>query len=521
MGYKKILVAVLATLPSLAHADQNETINLDVVSVTAPKDNTSYAVKNSSSATRTDTPVKEIPQSIQVIPRQLIDDQQNVTISEALKNVSGVVTNDEFSTPAFEPTRIRGFAAEQLVDGVSQYYNAGDRESLINIEKIEVLKGSNAVLFSGGAGAPVGGVVNITSKLPQAKAFGELGVKVGTDNFVQPFFDINQPLTDNVLLRITGEYTKAESNVDVIDQKRYNINPSLTLTNNSDTTFTLQGKTSRWKQQEYQGLPATGTVSGNFKIKSDLFIGNKDIPDSYAEIDGVWATLDHKFNDIWSFNAKIRYAESKFDEKSQLAFTNSPDSAPSTWALSNNNLHQTQNEQSVLLNTTAKFDLGMTKNTLLLGADYTEIKDVGFFNSDAIVARTVEGKEFKNTPGLPKSKILFNLNRIKASNTVYVVESSFDAIRLDQVGFPAVATLGANVSVSQIRLLEKYFNNAVLIADNDEAGLIMAEKLIEKLGSIVTSVYIDKKYKDIGDMDDDAIKKLEFQFDNSIIGMLR
>ena len=137
------------------------------------------------------------------------------------------------------------------------------------------------------------------------------------------------------------------------------------------------------------------------------------------------------------------------------------------------------------------------------------------------VARTVEGKEFKNTPGLPKGKVLFNLHKIKSSSIIYVVESSFDAIRLDQVGFPAVATLGANVSATQINLLKKYFNNVVLIADNDDAGVIMRDKLIEKLGSIVTSVYIDKKYKDIGDMDDDAIKKLEFQFDNSIIGMLR
>jgi len=137
------------------------------------------------------------------------------------------------------------------------------------------------------------------------------------------------------------------------------------------------------------------------------------------------------------------------------------------------------------------------------------------------VARTVEGKEFKNTPGLPKGKILFNLHRIKTSNIVYVVESSFDAIRLDQVGFPAVATLGANVSAAQIKLLEKYFNSIVLIADNDDAGIIMRDKLIEKLGPVVTSVYIDKKYKDIGDMDDDSIKRLEFQFDNSIIGMLK
>jgi DNA primase len=101
------------------------------------------------------------------------------------------------------------------------------------------------------------------------------------------------------------------------------------------------------------------------------------------------------------------------------------------------------------------------------------------------------------------------------------VESSFDAIRLDQVGFPAVATLGANVSISQVRLLEKYFPSIVLVADNDEAGSIMKDKLIEKLGSAVSVIQLDKKYKDIGDMDDDAIKSIEFQFDKSISSMLK
>jgi DNA primase len=137
------------------------------------------------------------------------------------------------------------------------------------------------------------------------------------------------------------------------------------------------------------------------------------------------------------------------------------------------------------------------------------------------VGRSVEGKEFKNTPGLPKGKVLFNLHRVKSSSIVYVVESSFDAIRLDQIGFPAVATLGANVSISQIRLLEKYFNNVVLVADNDEAGSIMKDKLIEKLGSLVSVITLEKQYKDIGDMDDQSIRNLEFQFDKSITSMLK
>ena len=164
-----------------------------------------------------------------------------------------------------------------------------------------------------------------------------------------------------------------------------------------------------------------------------------------------------------------------------------------------------------------KFSLGFSEkqDMITIPVHSPDGMTIGF------VGRSVEGKEFKNTPGLPKSKVLFNLHRVKTSSVIYVVESSFDAIRLDQVGFPAVATLGANVSASQMKLLEKYFNNVVLVADNDEAGAIMKDKLIEKLGSLVSVINIDKKYKDIGDMDDDAIRNIEFQFDKSISSMLQ
>jgi DNA primase len=136
------------------------------------------------------------------------------------------------------------------------------------------------------------------------------------------------------------------------------------------------------------------------------------------------------------------------------------------------------------------------------------------------VGRSVEGKQFKNTPGLPKSKTLFNIHRVKTSSRVYIVESSFDAIRLDQVGFPAVATLGATISNAQIDLLQKYFNDIIVIADNDEAGGNMKTRLIERLGSSVSVIELEKQYKDIGDMTDESIKALEFQFDKSISSML-
>jgi DNA primase len=164
-----------------------------------------------------------------------------------------------------------------------------------------------------------------------------------------------------------------------------------------------------------------------------------------------------------------------------------------------------------------KFDLGFSEkqDMVTIPVHSPDGTPVGF------VGRSVEGKEFKNTPGLPKSKVLFNLHRVKTAGKVYVVESSFDAIRLDQCGFPAVATLGANVSNVQTDLLQKYFNDIIVVADNDEAGGNMKSKLVERLGNRVTVVTLDKKYKDIGDMDDEAIKNIDETFDKTIIGMLQ
>ena len=163
-----------------------------------------------------------------------------------------------------------------------------------------------------------------------------------------------------------------------------------------------------------------------------------------------------------------------------------------------------------------KFSLGFSEkqDMVTIPVHSPDGMEVGF------VGRSIEGKDFKNTPGLPKSKVLFNLHRVKTSSKVYVVESSFDAIRLDQCGFPAVATLGANVSGTQTDLLQKYFNNIIVIADNDEAGGNMKSKIIERLGSRVSVVKLDKQYKDIGDMSDEAIKNIDESFDKSIASML-
>lgn len=185
-------------------------------------------------------------------------------------------------------------------------------------------------------------------------------------------------------------------------------------------------------------------------------------------------------------------------------------------ALSSNQAIKYFDNRKITKDSIIKFKLGYSENQnmVTIPVHNHEGVCVGF------VARSIEGKEFKNTPGLPKSKLLFNLNRVKTASKVYVVESSFDAIRLDQVGMPAVATLGANISSRQIELLGKYFSDIFLIADNDEAGTKMASRMIESLAHKVSVIKLDTKYKDIGDMDDSDIIKLDVNFESSILGVL-
>lgn len=349
-----------------------------------------YRVINVNSATRTDTRVMELPQSIQVINRKLFEDQQNITVSESLYNVSGVVPRSPLISPNFEPTLIRGFRGEQLIDGFYQNLNTGDQGSLVNIQQIDVLKGANATLYSGGGGSPVGGIINMISKLPEKEAFYELGMKGGLYDFYQPYVDLNQPIHDNILFRVTAEYTNSESHIDVIETERFNINPTITFTDNETTNFTVQGKFSRWEQQDYQGLPATGTVTGNFKIHPELYIGPKDIDDSESEYSGVWGTLNHQINDIWTVTAKARYAHSEHDTLSQGLLgsdglgADQPFSPPSTWGLYNAELFQEQEELTFQTYATAKFDIGLSRNTLLLGADVSEMDEKSYMDFDTM-----------------------------------------------------------------------------------------------------------------------------------------
>jgi len=133
-----------------------------------------------------------------------------------------------------------------------------------------------------------------------------------------------------------------------------------------------------------------------------------------------------------------------------------------------------------------------------------------------IIGRSIEGKSFKNSPNLPRNKTMFNLHRAKREGgTIIVVESSFDAIRLWQAGYPnAVATLGGSISDTNVQLLNKYASTIIIMTDNDGAGKALGNTIANKLNrkNVMWARYnYDVVYphgaKDVGDLTDEEIKQ--------------
>jgi len=154
------------------------------------------------------------------------------------------------------------------------------------------------------------------------------------------------------------------------------------------------------------------------------------------------------------------------------------------------------------------FKLGYSKKQKMVIVPVSDHRSmcVGF------VGRSIEGKSFKNSVNLPKKHVLFNIcnNKFKS---IAVVESSFDAIRLHQLGIPAVATLGATISKSQMELLNRYASSIILCPDKDEAGSKMVSSVKKNMPSKSITVLDVGNAKDIGDLSNTQIKEL---FENSM-----
>ncbi|BAY67801.1 TonB-dependent receptor plug domain-containing protein [Anabaena sp. FACHB-709] len=206
-------------------AQQDDPIELVV---TGERD--SYRVPNASTATRTDTPLRDIPQSIQVVPQEVLRDRNAQTVFEAVETVSGVLDgSNNYGAPG-GTNIIRGFISfdsGSLRNGFRDYdyYSVS---SIGTIEQVEVLKGPASVLFS--AQEP-GGVINTVTKKPLSTPYYNVAFQAGNYGFYQPSIDLSGPLTTdgNALYRLITSHRGTGSYIDFVNSNTTTIAPSITL----------------------------------------------------------------------------------------------------------------------------------------------------------------------------------------------------------------------------------------------------------------------------------------------------
>ena len=185
---------VLSVTPDGTTAETEPDDSINVIA-TGEGTEDDYFVPEASTATLTDTPIRDIPQSIQVIPRQVIEDQQAIELEEILNNVSGVVP-DGSNGGIIESFNIRGFDNTPVLrDGFRQFGDFGQNfTETANLERMEVLKGPASILY--GEIEP-GGIINLVTKKPLNRPFYEARLKLGNDALVSPQIDFSDSLTSD------------------------------------------------------------------------------------------------------------------------------------------------------------------------------------------------------------------------------------------------------------------------------------------------------------------------------------
>jgi iron complex outermembrane recepter protein len=399
---------VLSVTPeATAQTEADEEIE---IVVTGEREEDNYTVPNSSVGTRTDTPIKDIPQSIQVIPQQVIKDQGETDFNDALRNVSGVAKNNSGSFlirgfSGFDSVRRNG-ADVGLVTTVQNF-------SLADAEQIEVLKGPAAVLY--GSGEP-GGLVNITTKQPLSEPRYELQGIIGNFDFYRPSLDITGPLNEDktILYRFNAFYENSGSFIDFLENEEFGFYPVLSFQLGKNTTLTVEGNYRKDTSNggsfvdRLDGVPARGTVLPNpvGEIPRSRYLGEPDFNDSTFIEWNIGYRLNHKFSDNWSINNS--FTANIFDRDAQSVRSRGLDVDSRTVIRSAEEAFGSSENYTLQTDVSGKVQTGIVQHDLLVGIELARNNNETTFIEGEAPSLDVFNPVYGNLPNPDEFEVTFS-----------------------------------------------------------------------------------------------------------------
>ncbi|MBF2048457.1 MAG: TonB-dependent receptor [Elainella sp. C42_A2020_010] len=403
---------VLNVIPGTETADEPE--NEIQVVVTGAQDG--YASDDAITATRTDTPLRDIPQSIQVLPRRVLEDQAVTNLQEATRNVSGVVQGNTFANTQ-DRFIIRGFQqgfqlGSTLRDGFRFNSNFNGVRDPANIERIEVLKGPASAIF-GGAIEP-GGLINIITEQPLEEPFYSVELQAGSFGFVRPTVDLSGPLNaDRTLLyRLNLAYERGDGFRD-FDQgiERIFVAPVLLWRIGDRTDLFLELEYLNDERPFDRGLLAIG--DGIVDIPFGRILGEPDDIARNEEV-SIGYRLEHRLSENWRIRNAFRFTDAY--QPNRRAEPNSFDEGTGILTRTWEDQEYFVNGYALQTNIVGEFSTGSIEHTLLFGIDLerqaydseafsTDAPSINIFDPDYGVASRPQQGEFPTEAGIFNEQI--------------------------------------------------------------------------------------------------------------------
>ncbi|MBW4553594.1 MAG: TonB-dependent receptor plug domain-containing protein [Aphanocapsa sp. GSE-SYN-MK-11-07L] len=343
-----------------------------------------YFVPDTSTATKTDTPIRDLPVSIQIVPQQVLRDRNVRNITEAVETVSGVLDGGSLYGSSAATRIIRGFSS---FDGAqAANFRNGSRDvsfygltPIGTVEQVEILKGPASVLF--GAIEP-GGIINITTKQPLNQPYYKLGFEVGNYGFYQPSIDFSGPLTGDkrLLYRFIASCRGQESYQDFVNLNTTTIAPSLTWKIGDRTTLNLYYEYIRFFASP--SLLESPILSNNRFPSRNFFPAYPDFSSGAYTTHKYGYTLTHEFSDNWKIRNNLAINQSINIRNDNIAANLVDDRFLTLQSFNGENTWDTYFGQIDLI---GKFNTGSIKHQLLIGFDVTRNDFWGspvFFSDD-------------------------------------------------------------------------------------------------------------------------------------------
>ncbi len=333
-----------------------------------------YVAETTTTGTKTNTPITEIPQSITVISREQIEDQGASSVEEALQYAPGVVSQGYGRDLRFNQFSLRGFNGTQNATYSDGLQLANGDFTLARLEpygqeRIEILRGPSSVLF--GDGSP-GGVVNLISKRPPDTPLAEIGVEYGTFEWKQGKFDIGGPLGEEsgISARLTGLVRDAETIVDFSQNDKTFIAPAFRFDLSDDTHLTLLSSYQKEEQFSFGTLPIQGTLEGNpnGQIDREFFVGDPNFDTFETERVSVGYEFEHRFNDTFMVRQNVRYAD--VTNEQAVLYGAGLQSDQRTLNRSSFTVDDSLDAWNVDTQAHANLEAGPTRHHVLAGVDY-------------------------------------------------------------------------------------------------------------------------------------------------------